>query len=77
MANVLDKELIQYFVRLNEPQKRSLLPMMKSFLKTSGPSEAGKQSIEEYNNELDDAIKRIDSGNFKTLEEFEAEMQTW
>ena len=34
MANVLDKELIQYFTKLDEPQKKSLLEMIKSFLRT-------------------------------------------
>ena len=77
MASVIDKELIHYFTRLNEPQKKSLLEMMKSFLK---PGEEQRQlpiSVEQYNMELDEAMKRIDIGGFTTLEELEKEMQTW
>ena len=76
MANVIDKELIHYFTRLNEPQKRSLLEMMKSFLK-SGDEQMQPITIEEYNKELDEAIERINKGEFTTLEELEKEMQSW
>ncbi len=36
MVSGLDKELIHYFVRLNEPQKKSLIAMIKSFLEPGG-----------------------------------------
>ncbi len=75
MASVLDKELINYFVRLSEPQKKSLLAMMKAFLKN--PKNAHHVTIEEYNQELDKAMARIDRGEFVTLEELEKEMKEW
>ncbi len=76
MASVVDKELIQYFLKLDEPQKKSLLEMMKSFL---NPANELLQpvSIEQYNQELDEAMERISNGNFSTLEELEKEMQAW
>lgn len=46
MASVLDKELIQYFVRLNEPQKRSLLEMMKSFLTSENITQQDAVTVE-------------------------------
>lgn len=76
MASVLDKELLQYFMKLDEPQKRSLLEMMKTFLKRSNES-LQPVSIEQYNRELDEAMERINKGNFTTLEELEKEMQLW
>ena len=76
MASVLDKELIRYFVQLNEPQKRSLLEMMKSFLQSESKL-AEHVSIEQYNRELDEAMERIGRGEFTTLEALEKEMQTW
>lgn len=76
MGSVIDKELIWYFVQLNEPQKKSLLEMMKSFLPLDGkPSE--RISVEQYNRELDEAMGRIGRGQFTTLEALEKEMQTW
>jgi hypothetical protein len=76
MASILDKELLQYFIRLDEPQKRSLLEMMKSFLKT-GSEPLLPVSIEQYNRELDEAMERISKGDFTRLEELEKEMQSW
>lgn len=76
MASVLDRELLQYFLRLDEPQKRSLLEMMKSFLKT-GSESLQPVSLEQYNRELDEAIERIGKGDFITLEELEKEMLSW
>lgn len=77
MASVLDKELIRYFVRLNEPQKRSLLEMIKSFLISENTMQEEAVSIEQYNRELEEAMERINRGEFTTLEELEKEMKTW
>jgi len=76
MASVLDRELISYFVQLNEPQKRSLLEMMKSFLQT-GNKLTDNNSIEQYNRELDEAMERINNGSFTSLEDLEKEMKSW
>lgn len=76
MANVIDKELIYYFTRLNNSQKKSLLGMIKSFLKQDNEL-LEAIDIEQYNKELDEAMKRIDDGSFTTLEALEKEMQTW
>ncbi|HRP54988.1 hypothetical protein [Agriterribacter sp.] len=77
MASVLDKELIQYFVKLNEPQKRSLLEMMKSFLTPENAIKQEAITVEQYNRELDEAMERMSKGAFTTLEELEKEMRTW
>ncbi|HLT89158.1 MAG TPA: hypothetical protein VKZ57_16355 [Sphingobacterium sp.] len=47
--------------------------MMKSFLKYDDDA----ISIAQYNKELDEAMKRIDNGNFTALEALEKEMQSW
>ena len=76
MANVLDKELIQYFTKLDEPQKKSLLEMIKSFLRTPGDT-PNRATAEQYNKELDEAMQRMNEGEFTTLYELEKEMQSW
>jgi hypothetical protein len=72
----IDKELIKYFIQLTEPQKQSLLQMIKTFIK-AGNNTSEDFSIEQYNKELDEAMHRINIGNFTTLEELENEMQSW
>jgi hypothetical protein len=70
-----DKELLGYFSRLDEPQKKSLLELMKTFLK---PAESLQRvTIEQYNQEINEAIKRVERGEYTTLEELEKEMQSW
>lgn len=75
-VSAVDKELIKYFTQLNEPQKQSLVQMMKTFLK-SGNEQGEPVTIEQYNRELDEAMERINSGEFTTLEELEKEMHSW
>ena len=54
----------------------SLLEVMKSFLaKDNEPLE--RVSLQQYNRELDEAIERINKGEFTTLEQLEKEMQSW
>lgn len=75
MAQVLDKEIHRYWDLLNTTQKKSILSMIKSFLQ---PAEKGSPiSIEQYNKELDEAMKRINEGKFITHEDLEKEMDKW
>ena len=70
----IDKELIRYFVQLSESQKKSLLQMIKAFIKSDEEHES-PISVEQYNRELDEAMIRINEGNFTTLEGLQKEMQ--
>jgi hypothetical protein len=76
MGSAIDKELIRYFTLLDEKQKETLLEMIKSFLKP-GNNSTERVSIEQYNRELDEAIERIEKGEFVTMEELLKEMKTW
>ena len=76
VVSSVDKELLKYFVQLTQSQKKSLLQMIKTFV--GSDLEPGNEiSIEQYNTELDDAMKRINNGEFTTLEQLEIEMQSW
>lgn len=76
MANTLEKEWLNYFVQLNETEKKSVLQMLKAFL-DGRQEKSGRISIEQYNKELDEAEKQIEAGNFITQEELEKEMGGW
>lgn len=71
-----DKELLKYFTQLDESQKRSLLELIKTFLKGDKKS-MESTNLEQYNRELDEAVERISRGQYTTLEELEREMQSW
>lgn len=76
MASVLDKEMSSYFTQLNEEEKKSVVQMLKTFLK-GRQTNPERISIEQYNKELDEAMRRIDEGKFTTIDDLEKEIQEW
>ncbi len=71
----LDKELLKFISQLNNSQKKSLINFIRSFLLTNDSDE--RQTIEEYNLELNQAIKNVKKGKFTSLEDLEKEMESW
>jgi predicted transcriptional regulator len=76
MANTLEKEWKNYFLQLNEAEKKSVLLMLKTFLQKRSV-DAGRISIEEYNKEIDEAIAEAETGNYITQEEMEKQAAKW
>ncbi|MDQ6902248.1 MAG: hypothetical protein M3139_04435 [Bacteroidota bacterium] len=58
MANILEKEWHSYFVQLNETEKKSVLQMLKAFLK-SRRDNTERISIKQYNKEIDEAMRQV------------------
>ena len=74
--SAIDKELLNYFAQLDEAQKKSLVELIRVFLR--GNEEQGERiTLEQYNRELDEAMQRVARGEYTTLEELEKEMQAW
>ena len=71
-APSLDSELSRYWALLTPVQKESLLSVIKSFVI---PRE--RISIEQYNKEIDEAIARVEAGEFYTQEEVEKMSKEW
>jgi len=69
-------EMLQYFLRLSEKEKKSVLQLIKTFLQ-------GKQepvqpiNFQQYNKEIEEAMARIDGGEFTTQESLEKEAAKW
>jgi len=65
----IQQEMMQYFMQLNDKEKRSVLQMIKTFLqgKKDGPSK--RISIEQYNQELAEAEAEYERGEFVEHEE--------
>lgn len=76
MADVLNKELQAYFEQLNEPEKKSVLLLLKTFL---GSRKKNLQpfSLEQYNQEIDEALEEEKAGNYLTQEEMEKHAAKW
>ena len=69
-----DKQLLKLISQLDDSQKRSLTNFIKSFI---SKQKSERQSIEEYNVEIDRAIENVKKGNFTTFEDLEKEMESW
>jgi hypothetical protein len=75
-TQVIDQQMVECFMQLNNAEKKSVVRLIKTFLKARNDS-PGRISIEQYNKELDEAERQIEAGNFITQEDLEKEMETW
>ena len=76
MANTLDKEMYSYFTLLNEAEKKSVVQMLKAFLKGRGKN-SDRISIEQYNKEIDEAMAELEKGEVFTHEEVVQISKAW
>jgi predicted transcriptional regulator len=76
MANVLDKEMYNYFTQLNEAEKKSVVQMLKTFIK-GRQEHPGRISIEQYNKEIDEAMEEVKKGEVYTHEEVVKMSKGW
>ena len=76
MANVLDKEMYNYFTQLNEAEKKSVVQMLKTFLK-GRKEKPGRISIEQYNKEIDEAMEEVKLGEVYTHDEVVKMSKGW
>lgn len=76
MANVLEKEMFNYFTQLNEAEKKSVVQMLKTFLK-GRKDKPGRISIEQYNKEIDEAMAEVKKGEVYTHEEVVKMSKNW
>jgi hypothetical protein len=70
-----DRELLKFISQLSRSQKDELINYIKGLLKSKGNSE--RQSIIDYNDEIDKATIRVEKGEFTSLEDLEREMESW
>jgi len=69
----VDQEIEKHLPLLSNEEKQALLSVIKSFLAQQKKSKL----VEEYNRDIDDAMTRIDNGEFTTFEDVEKEMESW
>ncbi len=64
----ISQEMLNYFMQLNDAERKSVLELIKTFLR-SRKSEFAPQSLEDYNQELEQADEEIEAGNYMSHEE--------
>ena len=76
MAKALDNEMYNYFTQLNDAEKKSVIQMLKTFIK-GRLGNSGRISIEQYNQELQEAEGEYEKGEYTTHEEFVKQIKKW
>ncbi len=76
MASVLEKKMYNYFTQLNEAEKKSVIQMLKTFLK-GRKENPGRISIDQYNKEIDEAMEEVKKGEVYTHEEVVKMSKSW
>ena len=71
----IKKQVDNYLPLLSAKQQTLILEMIKSFLNVD--KEIKRISRKQYNKELDDAVSRIEKGNFVTHKDAIKELSKW
>lgn len=75
MSQVLDKQIVDYLPLLGKEEKKTILDYIKSYVRIK--EQPKRKSIEEYNKEIDEAMARIDNGEYTTHQELIKESESW
>jgi hypothetical protein len=76
MAKALEQELMQYILQLDDAEKKSVLQMLKTFVK-GREGKVSRIGIEEYNQELKEAEAEYERGEYLPHEEFVKQIKKW
>jgi len=68
--------MLRSFIQLNDAEQKSVLQMIKTFLK-SREKQSERVTIEQYNREIDEALAEVVAGNYVTQEELERAAAKW
>ena len=74
-APSLDNEFMKYWFQLSPVEKESLLHVAKNYVEIK--ESAGHITLEEYNRELEEAMKRMDAGEYYTHEQVVEMSKKW
>ena len=74
-AQLLDNEFEKCWSMLTIGEKESLLAVAKNYVQLK--KEAGEINIEQYNKEIDDAVTRVENGEFYSHEEVMKMSKGW
>ncbi len=77
-AMSIDKEIKKHLPELDSEEKQSLLSVIRSFLKLKNTlKQPQRLTIEQYNKELDEAVARMEAGEFYTQDEAKKIAESW
>ena len=76
-AQSFEQDFDQYWSKLSIVEKESLLAVAKNYVQLKDDNDTERLSIEEYNKEIDEAVARVEAGEFYTHEEVVKMSKDW
>lgn len=76
MAQALVQEMHNYFIQLNDAEKRSVILMLKTFLQDRKENAEGVR-IEQHNKEIEEAEAQFERGEYVSNEEMLRQIRQW
>lgn len=76
MESTMNQDLYQYFMQLNDAEKKSILQLLKTFVKDRKQNPE-RITIEQYNQEIDEALAEVAAGEVYTHEEVVKMAKGW
>ncbi len=74
-ASSIESEFNEYWSKLTPLEKKSLMIVARNYVQLKESS--APISLEQYNKEIDEAMKEMDEGEFYTHEEVVEASKTW
>ena len=75
--SAIDTKIINYLPQLGVNEKKSILEVIKSLVKLKGQEEDISVSIEDYNQEIQEAMLAMDAGESYSNEEAKLIASPW
>lgn len=75
MATVIENEILSYFTQLDQPEKKSVIQLLRTFVDARKSRDS--VTIEEYNQELNEAEVEYERGDFVDHEQLKNSIKAW
>ena len=72
-AQTIEKEFFEYWLKLSALEKESLLVVAKNYVSLKN----GNVDLEQYNMEIDQALERVNTGDFLSHTEVTKMVKDW
>jgi hypothetical protein len=77
MSTAIDNQIVQSLTQLGHDEKKTILAVIKTFLNLRGEDTGNYISLEEYNNELNEAEVEYEKGNYISNDEMKRQIKSW
>jgi len=75
-VSTIDEQMANYFMQLNEAEKKTVLTMIKTFLQGRNDLPV-EQDLDEYDNDIVEAIAEVENGEFYSHNEVVSMSKNW